>query len=91
MTPFLPVMGLAVVDGVNPTAILVTILLTLRSPSRGVSPVRPVTAHLAGIVAANFALGVAMVLGIRSVLAAAGGVLRGPTAYRISWSPVRRS
>lgn len=83
MTLFLPVMGLAVVDSFNPTAILVTILLTLRSMSGRASPVKPVLAYLAGIVAANFALGVALVLGLRSVLAAVGGAPQGPIAYRI--------
>ncbi|MGY1844629.1 GAP family protein [Modestobacter sp. SYSU DS0875] len=83
MTVLLPVLGLAVVDSLNPSAILVAILLTLRGITSGTSLVKPVGAYLAGIVTANVALGAALVLGVRSLLSATGGLPEGPTAYRV--------
>jgi hypothetical protein len=69
----IPVLGLAVIDGINPSA-LVAALWLLSQPAA----VPRVLAYVAGIALAYLALGIALMLGLKSALAAYGDALDHP-------------
>ncbi|OUN01645.1 MAG: hypothetical protein BAA04_00135 [Firmicutes bacterium ZCTH02-B6] len=74
--PELVLLGLAVLDSINPSALLVTLYL-LRRPS----PARTVPAYVAGVFVAYFVIGVLLVLGFDALLTRFEDALRSPTAY----------
>jgi hypothetical protein len=69
------VLLLAVVDSINPSAIVVTLYLLARTGAR--VPVQ-VVVYVGAIFTTYLLLGVTMVLGIESLLPSLGGLLRGP-------------
>lgn len=75
MTTVLPVLVLALLDSVNPSALVVTLTLL----SRG-SRLRAVLVYVAGIFATYLTLGVLLVLGLGSLIDALGGALESPAA-----------
>lgn len=70
------VLLLAVVDSINPSAIVVTLFLLSIAGSRALVPV---VVYVAAIFVTYLLLGMMMMLGIQSLLPSLGGVLRGWT------------
>ena len=69
------VLAMAVIDSINPSAIVVTLALLSISESRAVVQV---TIYVVAIFVTYFALGAMMLLGIDALLPFLGGVLRSP-------------
>lgn len=76
MGPLVPVLGLALLDSVNPSALLVTFYL-LTQPRAGVR----VGVYLSAIFVTYLGVGVALMLGLGALLSALGGALESPVAY----------
>lgn len=74
----LPVLGLALLDSLNPSALAVTLYL-LTQPRPG----RTVPAYVAGIFCTYFAAGLLLLLGFGLFLERLGEQLQNPTAYAI--------
>lgn len=74
--PAVVLLGLAVLDSINPSALLVTLFL-LRQPS----PARTVPAYVAGVFGAYLTIGVLLVLGFDALLTRFADALRTPGAY----------
>jgi len=72
------VLLLAVVDSINPSAIVVTLYLLSTAGSRALAQV---VVYIAAIFITYLLLGVLMVLGIESLLPWVGGILRGRTGF----------
>lgn len=68
-------LGLALVDSINPSALLVTLYL-LRRPN----PVRTVSAYMVGVFVSYLAIGIMLVLGIDALLTKFSNALSGPAA-----------
>lgn len=78
MGPLAPVLGLALLDSLNPSALLVTFYL-LTQPRAGVR----VATYLSAIFVTYLGVGVALMLGLRALLSALGGALESPAAYAL--------
>lgn len=74
--PALALLGLALVDSVNPSALLVTLYLL-----RGPAPVRTVTAYMSGVFASYLTVGILLVQGLDVLLTRFGDALWSPGAY----------
>lgn len=72
------VLGIALVDSLNPSAIVVTLAL-LGRPAYG----RKVLAYVGGVFATYFGIGLLLVLGLGAAAAAIGDRLSGPLGYGI--------
>src|SRR5690606_39858989 len=70
--------GLALVDSINPSALLVTLYL-LRRPM----PVRTVAAYMSGVFASYLTIGILLVLGLDALLDRFGDALWSPGAYAV--------
>ena len=73
-----PFFGLALVDSINPSALLVTLYL-LRRPM----PVRTVAAYMSGVFASYLTIGILLVLGLDALLDRFGDALWSPGAYAV--------
>jgi cytochrome c biogenesis protein CcdA len=71
----LPLLGLAVVDSINPSALLVTFVLLTRP-----RPVSRVLTYLAGVFVSYLAIGIGLIVGLDAALATFGDALEGPIA-----------
>lgn len=76
--PLVPVLGLALLDSVNPSALLVTLYL-LTQPRAGVR----VATYLSAIFVTYLGVGVALMLGLGALLSALGGALESPAAHAL--------
>src|SRR5690606_30468950 len=74
--PAVVLLGLAVLDSINPSALLVTLYL-LRQPS----PSRTVPAYVAGVFGAYLTIGGLLVLGFAALLTRCADELQSPCAY----------
>lgn len=72
------VLALAVVDSINPSAIVVTLALLSISDSRAVARV---AVYVGAIFVTYFALGATMILGIDALLPSLGGLLSSPAGF----------
>ena len=72
----LPILGIAVVDSLNPSALLVTVFL-LSHPN----PAPRVMVYLGGVFSAYLGIGVALVLGVDALSGSIAVVLESPAAY----------
>src|SRR5690606_12173502 len=84
----LPFFGLALVDSINPSALLVTLYL-LRRPM----PVRTVAAYMSGVFASYLTIGILLVLGLDALLDRFGDALwrsGWPRWSPTAWSSSRR-
>ena len=78
------VLFLAVIDSINPSAIVVTLYLLSMAGSRALVQV---VVYVGAIFVTYLLLGVMMVLGIESLLPSLGGVLAvGPASSSRAWS-----
>jgi len=71
------VLSLALIDSVNPSAIIVTLYLLLTCPDS----TSRVLAYLAGVFCTYFAVGVALMLGADTIIMIIGKSLESPVAY----------
>lgn len=70
--------GLALIDSLNPSALIVTLYLL-----NGPRPVRAVTAYMAGVFFTYLTVGILLMLGLDALFFAYRDVLWGPAAYAV--------
>lgn len=78
VSPMTALLGLALVDSINPSALLVTLYL-LRRPA----PVRTVTAYMVGVFASYLTVGIWLVLGFDALLTRFSDALWSPGAFAV--------
>ncbi|WP_432504580.1 GAP family protein [Kineococcus arenarius] len=79
----LPILGLAALDSLNPSAITVTLLLILRAAERRAHPAHLVLPYLAGIFLTMITGGVLLLLGLDAALTTAQDSVSPRTTYVI--------